>query len=54
MLKKQTCSISFQNSYINSPKSYYKSFVWLQIHEKEISDIIKIFNSNKGNDADKC
>ena len=59
ILENKNClnSISFQNSFINSPRSYYKSFVCFEIHEKEISDIIKSLNSNKANGADnisKC
>ena len=51
---KQTClnSISYQNFSINGQRSYYKSFVWFDIHEKELSDIIKSLNSNKANGAD--
>ena len=45
-------SISYQNFSINGPRSYYKSFVWFEIHEKEISDIIKSLNLNKVNGAD--
>ena len=40
------------NFSINGPRSYYKSFVWFEIHEKEISDIIKSLDSNKANGAD--
>ena len=51
---KQTClnSISYQNFSINGQRSYYKSFVWFDIHEKELSDIIKSLNSKKANGAD--
>ena len=51
---KQTClnSISYYNSFISILRSYYKSFVWFEIHEKEISDIIKGISYNKENGAD--
>ena len=41
---KQTClnSKSSQNSFISSPRYYYKSLARFEVHEKEIGDIIKI------------
>ena len=51
---KQTClnSKSSQNSFSTSPINYYNSFAWFEVHEKEISDIIKNLSSNKANGAD--
>ena len=34
------------------PYFVYKSFVWFEIYEKEISDIIKSLNPNKANGAE--
>ena len=50
---KQTClnSKSSQNSFISRPRYYYNSFAWFEVHEKEISDIIKNFSSDKANCA---
>ena len=51
---KQTClnSKSSQNSFCTSPINYHNSFAWFEVHEKEISDIIKNLSSNKANGAD--
>ena len=45
-------STTSQNSCINNPRNYYKSFAWFEVQDKEIGDIIKSLDSNKANGAD--
>ena len=38
--------------FYSSPRYYYNSFVWFEVHEKEISDFIKNFSSDNAIGAD--
>ena len=51
---KQIClsSKTSQNAFIISPRYYFNSFPLFEVHEKELSDIIKNLSADKANGAD--
>ena len=42
----------YLNSSTNRPKKQYNSFVWFDVHENEITSIIKSLSSDKASGVD--